>query len=187
MFEQLFAGLPYGVPIKQSLFKRTRNPVWGASMWYCYTYMTFHVDPATGKTWEITIQDLSEFMPFKRRTVFRALQTLQDCGAIVKIPDSPNRYYLPDVAISSDRRTFTRRKNKATNPKNPITAYQEYLYSEEWRERRNAVMERDGWKCVVCGEEAQDVHHLTYERIFKEKLEDLIAVCRSCHSQLHSK
>jgi predicted HNH restriction endonuclease len=34
-------------------------------------------------------------------------------------------------------------------------------------------------------EKATQVHHLTYARIFFEEPEDLIAVCASCHFQLH--
>ena len=36
-----------------------------------------------------------------------------------------------------------------------------------------------------CTNEAVHVHHLTYERIGKEWLEDLQALCRKCHEQKH--
>ncbi len=32
---------------------------------------------------------------------------------------------------------------------------------------------------------AEDVHHLTYARLYDEMLFDLIAVCRDCHERLH--
>ena len=42
------------------------------------------------------------------------------------------------------------------------------------------ICEKDG-----CTNEATDVHHLTYERIGKERLDDLQALCRKCHKQQH--
>lgn len=64
--------------------------------------------------------------------------------------------------------------------------YRFYLQSKYWGEKRMKVMERDGGLCRICNEnKANDVHHLTYERIFQEAEHDLISVCRSCHEQLH--
>lgn len=65
--------------------------------------------------------------------------------------------------------------------------YHEYLAnSPEWEARRNAVMFRDGYKCRICGEDANHVHHLTYERKFNESIYDLIAVCERCHTMIHN-
>ena len=36
-----------------------------------------------------------------------------------------------------------------------------------------------------CTNEATDVHHRTYERIGKERLDDLQALCGKCHKQQH--
>lgn len=64
--------------------------------------------------------------------------------------------------------------------------YQEYLYSDEWRNIRNKVLERDNSICRVCEKnKATEVHHLTYENIYNEKLEDLISICRNCHNESH--
>ena len=44
-----------------------------------------------------------------------------------------------------------------------------------------------GHKCAICGStENIDVHHLTYERIFNEDIEDLEPVCRERHKKIHS-
>src|SRR6266536_1144260 len=74
--------------------------------------------------------------------------------------------------------------------------YQEYLLSDEWEKRRNAVLERARFGCEeICSEEsgwprcrnrADDVHHLTYKNIFNEPLEDLVALCRECHKKRHT-
>ncbi len=66
--------------------------------------------------------------------------------------------------------------------------YQEYLRSPEWREKRSRVMRRASYLCEMCGERrATEVHHLTYDRIFREELDDLKAICRECHKTIHDK
>ena len=60
-----------------------------------------------------------------------------------------------------------------------------YLKSEEWKTKINLVMKFYNYECSDCGGIALDVHHITYERIFKEKFEDLTPLCRNCHSKKH--
>ena len=67
------------------------------------------------------------------------------------------------------------------------TWYREtYLKSYEWSVIRQKVLTRSGGLCEGCGfERATEVHHLTYERVGKEMLFDLVAVCRGCHGKIH--
>lgn len=65
--------------------------------------------------------------------------------------------------------------------------YQRYLASREWALLREQVRERSGNKCERCGGPYQSTHHLTYERIGHELLEDLQAVCNPCHEFLSGK
>lgn len=68
--------------------------------------------------------------------------------------------------------------------KNP--RYQAYLESPEWKALRKAVLKRCGKICERCHRYLVDnVHHLTYERVYHELLEDLQGLCRPCHSFLH--
>lgn len=60
-----------------------------------------------------------------------------------------------------------------------------YLKSYEWKIKRDLVMKFYNNVCLDCGYIATDVHHITYDRIFKEKFEDLIPLCRNCHSKKH--
>ncbi len=66
--------------------------------------------------------------------------------------------------------------------------YQTYLASREWALLKEQVRERcDGW-CEHCSAGPyQDTHHVTYERIGHEKIDDLMAVCRPCHEWLSAK
>lgn len=63
-----------------------------------------------------------------------------------------------------------------------------YLCSREWSELKRAVHERAGGKCERCRVNGIDaVHHLTYERKYRERLEDLQANCNGCHDFTHGK
>lgn len=66
--------------------------------------------------------------------------------------------------------------------------YSVYLASQEWRWKRDEVLARAGGLCEVdgCGLKAEQVHHTTYERVGNEDLEDLLALCSSCHEQIHA-
>jgi hypothetical protein len=64
--------------------------------------------------------------------------------------------------------------------------YDDYLASTDWQRRRALVLARAGHLCEGCrSAQAEQVHHLTYERVGHEMLFDLVAVCRRCHRALH--
>lgn len=64
--------------------------------------------------------------------------------------------------------------------------YKQYLESREWRDRRAKVLEFYGSKCALCGNGKNlQVHHKNYKNIFKETTDDLIVLCRECHSRHH--
>jgi len=66
--------------------------------------------------------------------------------------------------------------------------YQEYLRSEEWKQKRSEVLYRDGNCCQLCGDEDNlRVHHLTYNRVGDEALFDLVTLCSHCHANEHGK
>ena len=63
--------------------------------------------------------------------------------------------------------------------------YARYLESQRWRTLARAVRMRAKGKCEIClranGEECA---HLTYERIFNERITDLLWICKRCHREL---
>lgn len=65
--------------------------------------------------------------------------------------------------------------------------YARYLASEDWAARRQAVLERDGFRCqrAGCAQPAAEVHHLTYARAGREPLSDLISLCADHHRAIH--
>ena len=65
--------------------------------------------------------------------------------------------------------------------------YINYLDSDVWKNKRREALVRDNNLCQVCKKNtAEEVHHITYERLFNEKLEDLLSVCKMCHNHLHN-
>ncbi len=78
------------------------------------------------------------------------------------------------------RRTPLRRKGKATAR---TRRYQTYLKSPEWRKLRKRILERDSYQCLLCGEEATEVHHLNYDRFGHELETDLASVCHECNQE----
>ena len=61
-----------------------------------------------------------------------------------------------------------------------------YLRSRHWKETARAKRKQVGWRCQRCGERKRlDVHHKTYIRLGREKLNDLEALCRECHRKEH--
>ncbi len=64
--------------------------------------------------------------------------------------------------------------------------YHRYLRGRRWAKKRHAVLVRDGFECTRCGGDlALQVHHLTYERIFRERMGDLVTLCVGCHMEEH--
>ena len=60
---------------------------------------------------------------------------------------------------------------------------EDYLTSQAWVNKRWQVMFRDGFICP-CGAPATEVHHKHYKNIGREQLEDLVALCNTCHDKL---
>jgi hypothetical protein len=65
--------------------------------------------------------------------------------------------------------------------------YREYLQTPEWQEKRKQKLRSARYRCQVCntGKTELNVHHRTYERRGNEHLNDLIVLCKDCHSLFH--
>lgn len=66
--------------------------------------------------------------------------------------------------------------------------YRAYLESPQWRAKRYQVLQNAKWLCQECfSDQAEHVHHKHYQTLGNEDLDDLQAVCRGCHEQIHGK
>lgn len=69
--------------------------------------------------------------------------------------------------------------------------YQDYLDSAEWQAKRAAARARYGNRCQACqcngtGSQGRlQVHHLTYERVGRERMSDFTVLCERCHKREH--
>jgi 5-methylcytosine-specific restriction endonuclease McrA len=68
---------------------------------------------------------------------------------------------------------------------NPLW-YQAYLCSKHWRTLREKRLKKDDYRCSKCGFPYRlQVHHRTYKRLGRERLTDIITLCRRCHEEVH--
>jgi len=65
--------------------------------------------------------------------------------------------------------------------------YYEYLNSQEWKAKRETILERDNYKCVVSNDKNYlHIHHISYDNIGNEEDYDLVTVSKNVHSILHN-
>lgn len=57
----------------------------------------------------------------------------------------------------------------------------------DWYILRETVLERDHWRCIVCGRRAFQAHHLTYAFGLLCDPKWLVSVCSKCHFKIHWK
>jgi 5-methylcytosine-specific restriction endonuclease McrA len=63
------------------------------------------------------------------------------------------------------------------------------LDEDSYREFHRQMLERDGWRCQLCGSmQNLQVHHLKFRSHSGGDVErNLITLCAECHAQMHSK
>ena len=65
--------------------------------------------------------------------------------------------------------------------------YVDYLKSREWQELRRLVFRFYGGRCALNARHTKhlETHHRTYERLGRERVDDIIVLCRDCHQRYH--
>ena len=58
---------------------------------------------------------------------------------------------------------------------------------EAYRKLHRQILERDAWRCQMCGRmQRLQVHHLEFRsRCGSDSEENLITLCAECHAQMH--
>lgn len=63
----------------------------------------------------------------------------------------------------------------------------EYMQSEQWKQLKLERLKIAQNKCESCDSTHNlHLHHITYERLTQEHIEDLAVVCEQCHTYIHS-
>ena len=71
-------------------------------------------------------------------------------------------------------------------PRRVPEVYQAYIGSNAWKHKREHRKNLDCYKCNQCPRVNNlTVHHITYERLGDELMEDLITLCGHCHHTHH--
>jgi hypothetical protein len=83
------------------------------------------------------------------------------------------------------KRFLNQRRRNAKLKELGFASYGDYLKSERWQRRRTAYAESHPAVCRHCDRPADDLHHVTYERVGQELDEDLAWLCRTHHGELH--
>lgn len=68
--------------------------------------------------------------------------------------------------------------------------YNEYLKSPEWSDKRRERLTLDDYECRFVGchsTENLHVHHLNYDNVGDEEMEDLITLCHGHHEYVHNR
>lgn len=65
--------------------------------------------------------------------------------------------------------------------------YQAYLQSGTWHAKRQPILKRAAGRCERChtANVRLEVHHMVYRGRGHERDDDLVALCPSCHAEVH--
>ena len=69
--------------------------------------------------------------------------------------------------------------------------YRKYLATDGWKERSEKIKNIWGNKCPVCffkgvKNTSLNSHHLNYDSLGNEGLQDVIPLCKLCHTNVHT-
>lgn len=62
--------------------------------------------------------------------------------------------------------------------------YAHYLASDHWKNFRRSVRSQWCFCCLVHSVKLE-VHHITYDRLGRERPTDVVTVCDKCHKEIH--
>ena len=111
--------------------------------------------------------------------------SMDDCKRAIELLNEAVAFYPDFSEVALLREEVWHHLLKSLDPNNNCATYRkEYLDSPAWQMKRNEVIQRDGGQCV-CGAQATEVHHKTYDNIGKEPLSDLVSLCKMCHEKTH--
>lgn len=161
---------------------RLKNPQYG-------NYSFRFCDKKTGRR---------QLVPFARFTQFGLDQFAGTCDRAKVYAFEPNREKIDRVMREASRLFYQKlfeidRQWSLYRPRLIISQhdkryrYDQYLRSQQWDLIRRKVRSKYKDTCQECFKSGKvEIHHKTYERIGAEHIDDLIALCRTCHKALHA-
>ena len=115
-----------------------------------------------------------------------------DCGCVDSV--SIKRSSIPDdveVPLLNQELRDCYYDNNAKDFENYYgIIYEEYINSDEWKDKREKCFESKGRKCAICGrEQGLHLHHLNYNSLGHEEennFADIVPLCSICHEKIHA-
>ena len=110
--------------------------------------------------------------------------------AIAKNKRSPKRR-KQNRKGPNEQRKLLKKKRKSRRKKEKksiefIGSYTEYIASSVWRIKRKSILSRDNFKCTICHDMANSVHHWWYTYPYGNESDfQLTSLCFRCHSLAH--
>lgn len=63
-----------------------------------------------------------------------------------------------------------------------------YYQTAHWKRTSRKRKELDNYTCQKCGAKSNlHTHHKNYNRLYAERMSDLVTLCADCHRKLHDK
>ena len=108
------------------------------------------------------------------------------CLQRVGKPLDPRALGITLAELPPATRTETRVRPRGNSRRR---AYEARFREPDWPDKRALCLQLADHTCVVCGEEADQADHITYERFDarEETQEDLQAVCGPCNLELRAR
>ncbi len=98
------------------------------------------------------------------------------------VKNTDSEYENPYRNIDTSLDYLNKKGNKYMSTKEK----EKYMKGEQWKALRILTRLRDGSKCRVCGSMRNlNCHHIHYDNLGNEELDDLVTLCENCHTKLH--
>jgi hypothetical protein len=116
------------------------------------------------------------------------------CAGLGSLSDRAEPFYVAerkevDTDYYVDKLLLPMKKNlfKATGIIKSENWYSYYLKTYHWLLLRHKTLKNADFKCQVCSSILDlQVHHNTYDRIWNEKISDLVVLCSKHHELIHN-
>jgi len=124
-----------------------------------------------------------------RQGGYEVRRQCQDCGQVeetVRTPragDGQIAWVDQALAATYESNNLERSTRRARNKIAWRKLFQDYVESQEWKNRTGLVMRRNLDACEGCYHPAVTVIHRSFENVGNEPLWDLAAVCRNCEKK----
>lgn len=96
----------------------------------------------------------------------------------------PKKFYTLKKSPLKAKKSYTLKKTELKKPEDYELKKQNVKAKEKWEEARQKCLERDHYKCQICGKPATQVHHIHLRSKRKDllyTLSNLISLCDKHH------